>query len=166
MGDPSDYGCYFSWGNIDGHNGYSEDSYSFDQTNYAASPGAQLTANIASNDATHDAALAQLGDGWHMPSTANFQELFNSNNCTWEWTTVNGHAGYLVTSKRNGNTLFFPASGGRDGSSLNYRGQNGGYWSSSFLNATYAFYLFFNSGTVYPASNSSRRLGFSIRPVQ
>lgn len=166
MGNPSDYGCYFSWGNIDGHNEYSEDSYSFDQTNYDASPGAQLTANIASNDATHDAALAQLGDGWHMPTKENFQELFNANNCTWEWTQVNSINGYLVTSKTNGNTLFFPASGIRDGSALNYRGSDGYYWSSSFINASSAYDLSFNSRTVSPAYNNVRRNGFSIRPVQ
>ena len=135
MGAPSDYGCYFSWGNIDGHNAYSEDNYSFDDTNYNASPGKQLTASIPSNDAEHDAAIARLGNGWHMPTKENFQELFNSNNCTWQWTSVNGVNGYLVTSKRNGNTLFFPASGSRDGSSLNNRGQYGLYWSSSFVTA-------------------------------
>ena len=92
MGAPSDYGCYFSWGNIDGHNAYSEDNYSFDDTNYNAHQVKQL-------DRQHSRAMMLsmmllwlvLGNGWHMPSTANFQELFNSNNCTWAWTTVNGH---------------------------------------------------------------------------
>lgn len=166
MGNPSDYGCYFSWGNIDGHNEYSEDNYSFDDANYNASPGKQLTGSIASNDAEHDAAVARLGNGWHMPSSANFQELFNSNNCTWSWTTVNGHVGYLVTSKRNGNTLFFPACGSRDGSALSNRGSSGNYWSRSFGNATSAFNLNFNSGSVIPANNVNRRRGLTIRPVQ
>ena len=98
-------------------------------------------------------------NGWEE-----FEELID--NCTWEWTPVNGHAGYLVTSKRNGNTLFFPASGNRDGSALNNRGSNGNYWSSSFNNATNAFNLNFNSGNVNPANNNNRRNGLTIRPVQ
>ena len=166
MGAPSDYGCYFSWGNIDGHNAYSEDNYSFDDTNYNASPGKQLTASIPSNDAEHDAAVARLGNGWHMPTTANFQELFNNAYTTRQWTTINGVSGYLLTSIANGNTLFFPASGVRDGSALSNRGSNGNYWSSSFNNATYAYNLYFNSGAVNPANNNGRRYGWPIRPVQ
>lgn len=166
IGEPSDYGSYFSWGNIDGHNAYSEDSYSFNDTNYNASPGKSLTGSISSTDATHDSAVARLGNGWHMPTKENFQELFNSNNCTWVWTTVNGHAGYLVTSKRNGNTLFFPASGIRSFSALDYRGSNGHYWSASFNNATDAYNLLFNSGNVFPPNSSYRRSGLTIRPVK
>ena len=105
MGGISDYGCYFSWGNIDGHNSYSEDNYSFDDANYNASSGKQLTASIASNDAEHDAAVARLGNGWHMPTTSDFQELFNSSNATRQWTSLNGVNGYLLTSVRNNKTV-------------------------------------------------------------
>lgn len=164
IGNETDYGCYFSWGNIDGHT--TGDGYSFDSTNYNASPGASLTGNISDTDAVHNAACAILGDGATMPSTADLQELFNANNTTRQWTQVNGVNGYLLTSVRNGKTLFFPASGLRDGSFLYDRGQSGNYWSSSFYNATTALYLRFTSGYVNPALNNGHRFGFTVRAIK
>ena len=32
-------------------------------------------------------------------------------NCTWEWTTLDGQTGgFLVTSEKNGNSIFLPSS--------------------------------------------------------
>ena len=61
---------------------------------------------------------------------------------------------------------FFPASGNRDGSSLNNRGSNGNYWSASFNNATNAYNLNFNNGNVNPANTNNRRNGLTVRAVQ
>jgi hypothetical protein len=61
---------------------------------------------------------------------------------------------------------FFPASGNRDGSSLNNRGTNGNYWSSVFNNATNAYNINCNSSNVNPANNNNRRNGNTVRPVQ
>ena len=35
---------------------------------------------------TYDAATAMWGEGWKMPTKADFQELLE--NCDWEWTTL------------------------------------------------------------------------------
>lgn len=40
-----------------------------------------------------DVANVKLGDGWIMPTIDEFQELFN--NCSWEWTSMNGVNGYV-----------------------------------------------------------------------
>lgn len=109
-------------------------------------------------------------DGWHLPTKEDFQELYD--NCTSEWTTINGTPGRMFTSKINGNSIFLPAAGwswfGDDehGTTLKHRGAFGYYWSSSDYSATYAYYLLFYSEGVYPQSDSDRRRGFSVRAVQ
>jgi uncharacterized protein (TIGR02145 family) len=59
-----------------------------------------------------------------------------------------------------------PASGNRNNSNgtLNNRGNNGNYWSST-ENGTNAYNLNFNSGSVNPANNNNRLNGFSVRCV-
>ena len=63
-------------------------------------------------------------------------------------------------------TLFFPAAGNYNGTSLNNRGSNGNYWSSTWISATNARNLNFNSSGVNPQNNNNRRNGFSVRAVQ
>ena len=60
----------------------------------------------------------------------------------------------------------FPAAGNYDGTSLNGRGSNGNYWSSSYNSATNAYNLNFNSSEVNPQNNNNRRNGFMVRAVQ
>lgn len=61
----------------------------------------------------------------------------------------------------------FPKVGYRDYSygSLYLQGAFGLYWSSSVTGSN-AFYLYFNSGGVYPAGSNSRAYGFSVRCVK
>lgn len=98
-----------------------------------------------------------------MPTNDEFQELYN--NCTREWTTLNGVNGLLFTSNVNGNTLFFPAAGLYSGYLLITRGSRGYYWSSSYSSDTNARCLAFSSLSVAPAGSDSRYYGFSVRPV-
>ena len=62
--------------------------------------------------------------------------------------------------------IFFPASGNYNGTSLNNRGTNGNYWSSTFNSATNAYNLNFNASNVNPQNNNNRRYGFTVRAVQ
>ena len=169
----TDYGCYFSWGNIVGHesaNGSTfDDGYDFGSSNsgpYASTPGKNVTANIASNDAQHDAALACLGAPWRLPTKEEFKELYD--NTDREWTTINGVSGWKFMKKTDHSVyVFFPAAGDGDGTSLNGRGSYGYYWSSSWYSSDYAYYMYFGSSSVNPQSNYYRRyLGFSVRAVQ
>jgi len=107
---------------------------------------------------------ADLGDGWHVPTRHDFQELCD--NCTIEWVNENGVRGRRFTSKVNGNSIFFPAAGFYFGTSLSDRGSNGFYWSSSRYSDSYAYNLYFVSGGVNPQYGSSRYCGFSVRAVQ
>lgn len=156
---PESFGLYFSWGNTDGHP--AGGGYNFNQETYNATPAAPISTNLSLDK---DAARANLGAPWRMPTAAEFQELYD--NCTCVWTTLNGVNGRLFTSNVNGNTLFFPAAGNYGGTSLNGRGSDGDYWSSTYNSATNARCLNFNSSGANPQYNGNRRLGFSMRAVQ
>ena len=168
---PEDYGAFFSWGNTEPHfpnkenMDWGDDDYAFDYNfnseEYKKTPGYKLEGNI---DAEHDAAIVNLGEPWRMPTEDDFQELYD--NCDWTRKTVNGVNGYLVTSKINGNSFFFPCSGYGDGTSWNDRGSNGLYWASTLYSAAGGRYLYFYSGGVNPQDSSSRFNGFAVRPVQ
>ena len=160
---PYEDGLYFSWGNITGHTG--TDGYDFGTSNdgpYASTPGAALTGDIpAGND--YDAARHNMGAPWRMPTVGEFQEL--NANCDSEWTDEDGVAGRRFTSRINGNSIFFPASGYRYGTGLD-RGSYGYYWSSSLHSSPNGYGLYFNSGGVNPADGNDRFIGFSVRAVQ
>ena len=161
---PYEDGLYFSWGNITGHTG--DDGYDFGTSNdgpYASTDGAALTGNIPTNG-TYDAARHNMGAPWRMPTVGEFQEL--NSNCDSEWTDEDGVAGRRFTSRINGNSIFFPASGRRYGTGLSYRGSYGFYWSASLGSQTDGYYLYFYSGGVNPAYNGNRFGGFSVRAVQ
>ena len=158
---PYEDGLYFSWGNVIGH---AEGSgYDFSDAVYAETPGAALTGNIPVNG-TYDPARHNMGAPCRLPTVGEFQEL--NSNCDSEWTDEDGVAGRRFTSRINGNSIFFPASGYYNGTSLYNRGSYGFYWSSSYNSATYAYNLYFSSSLVNPAYNFNRRLGFTARAVQ
>ena len=158
---PYEHGLYFSWGNVIGH---AEGSgYDFSDAVYAQTPGATLTGNIPVNN-TYDMARHNMGAPCRLPTSGEFVEL--NNNCDSEWTDEDGVAGLRFTSRINGNSIFFPASGGYDGTSLSSRGSSGYYWSSTWYSETGARVLDFNSSGVNPQDNGNRRLGFSARAVQ
>ena len=99
-----------------------------------------------------------------IPTKEEFEEL--EEYCEWTWTTQNGVEGYKVTSKKNGSSIFLPAAGWRDGTSLDYQGTLGNYWSSTphGSNSYGAYNLYFNSGG-HGTSWINRYRGQSVRPV-
>ena len=161
---PYEDGLYFSWGNVTGHTG--DDGYDFGTANdgpYAQTPGAALTGNIPANN-TYDAARHNMGAPCRMPTVGEFQEL--NNNCDSEWTDEDGVTGRRFTSRINGNSIFFPASGFRRGTGLNSRGSYGDYWSASLYSQANGYYLYFTASGVHPAYYYNRFYGFSVRAVQ
>lgn len=169
IGEPTDYGAYFSWGNIEPHfssNGSSfDDGYSFDQTTYNSTPGAALTADIASNDAAHDAALACLGGSARMPMKEEFQELYD--NTDRERVTIDGVNGWKFMKKSDHSVfVFFPSVGHGYNASLLNTGSHGFYWFSSCYDSNSAFYLIFSSSSISYTAGIERRRGFSVRAVQ
>lgn len=155
---PSDLGLFFSWGNTEGH--MINEGYDFSQAVYDSTPGENIATDLSLEQ---DAARTNLGEPWRMPTSIEFQELID--NCTIEWSTLDGVAGSLFTSNVNGNRVFFPAAGNYNGTSLIDRGTVGDYWSSSYESATTARRLYFNSSTVNTQLVASRYRGFSVRAV-
>ena len=161
---PYEDGLYFSWGNVEGHTG--DDGYDFGTSNdgpYASTDGTALTGNIPTNT-TYDAARHNMGAPWRMPTVGEFQEL--NANCDSEWTDEDGVVGCRFTSRINGNSVFFPASGYRYGTGLDDRGSRGLYWSASLYSQTHGYNLHFDSTGVDPANIGSRFYGFPVRAVQ
>ena len=180
---------FFSWGNIDGHNPSSVSAFDYNWGGvnqaepwyegqpYGSTPGNTLTGNIAVGE-DFDAARANLGAPWRMPTSAEYGELFanikyiNADGTEVDTTktdkrvNVNGVMGLYMESRINGARLFFSCSGNGNGRSWYNRGSYGYYWSSTFYSARYARNLFFNSGGVNPQDNYSRYYGFALRPVQ
>ncbi|MBP3575273.1 MAG: hypothetical protein J6J55_02135 [Paludibacteraceae bacterium] len=169
--NPEDYGDYFAWGETEPKEVYDWDTYkhcnggSISLTKYNISSSYGTVDNKTQLDLTDDAARANWGGVWRMPTDAEMTEL--TNNCTWTWTTQNGVKGYKVTSMSNSNSIFLSAAGYRNDSSLYYAGSNGGYWSSS-LSTDYpvsACRMYFDSSDVSRYSGSNRSYGRSVRPV-
>lgn len=154
-----DYGDYFSWGEVSAKENYN-DSVTFEVP----------MLDIAGNP-RYDAATANWGGTWRMPTSAEMEELIIY--CSWEWTSMYDVKGVLVTGP-NGNSIFLPAAGYCTTTVTNNIGKCGDYWSSTpydnpmpvptYYDNNYADVLFFNSGT-RDVGIGFRINGLPIRPV-
>jgi hypothetical protein len=150
---PEEYGDYFAWGETQPKTTYSKTTYSF-------------TDNQTVLQSSDDAATANRGLGWCMPTKEQWDELLQ--NTTNKWTTQNGVQGRLFTAK-NGQMLFLPAAGYRSDSKLINDCSNGYYWSSSLYtdNPGNAWDLYFEVGkNCYLYYFNFRNRGYSVRPVR
>ena len=172
--NPEDYGDYFAWGETTPKENYSWSTYQWCNGSYGqmtkyctqSSYGNNgFTDNKTELDPEDDAATANWGEEWCMPSNDQVQELMN--NCTTMWMTRNGVYGRLFTSNINGETLFIPASGFRDGRSLDNVGSSGSIWSRTLdvYIPDYAYYLSFGSEEVI-WYGFDRSRGRNVRPVR
>ena len=120
---PEEYGNYYAWGEVKAKKKFTEDNYA----HYDSSTNSNK--NIGSNisGTQYDAARANLGNGWRMPTVKDFEELINK--CTWKWTQSNGTEGYLVTGT-NGKTIFMPASGYMTNTDTYQQGKDVRLWSA------------------------------------
>ena len=168
---PEEYGDYFAWGetepkSTDGMSTYKWCNYTtyYTLTKYCTNRSYGTVDNKTILEAADDAARANWGGSWRMPTKAEQDEL--RNNCTWTWTTQNGVNGYKVTSKSNGKSIFLPAAGYYLDSSFNPTGSSGHYCSSSLYTGDpyYAFVLDFSSSYVV-WGNCNRSYGWPVRPV-
>ena len=174
---PEEYGDYYAWGETETKSSYDWSNYLWsngsgnrneltkycpaDKTDYWDGEG--TPDGKTSLDLEDDAAWANLGGTWRMPTDADWTELRTE--CTWTWTTQNEVNGYLVTGT-NGNSIFLPAAGER----LYNAGFGGCYWSSllSVDEPALAWGVYFNSGIPSGSVRMhelTRFGGGSVRPV-
>ena len=110
---PEQYGDYYAWGEVEpkqkytslNHKWYKEGAPSQGFTKYNNEDG-KLT--LEDED---DAVIQKIGNGWRTPTLADFRELTNQKLTTIKKTTLNGVAGYQITSKKNGKSIFIPFAG-------------------------------------------------------
>ena len=165
---PEDYGGYYAWGETEEKDSYDWSTYkwckgSYDTlTKYCTDGDFGKVDNKTVLDPEDDVAHVKWGGTWRMPTRAEQDELLEK--CNWTWTTYKGVEGYIVTGP-NGNSIFLPATGYRDGMRAVHRGRYGSYWYSSLddLNC-FAFSLYFDSGR-YARTYGYRYNGRSVRPV-
>ena len=148
---PEDYGNYYAWGETS-----TKSSYTFDNSKTFGK-----TMNDISGNAQYDAATANWGGSWRMPTEEELSELVDL--CTWVWITQNGVNGNKVIGL-NGNSIFLPAAGFRVGSLFSRAGEYGDYWGSTPEGEIKACAFSSDSGLL--GVNSYYRLdGLPIRPV-
>lgn len=184
---PEEYGSYYQWaglkdvsdtsiwldyGNCPCHTG---EDWSTGWTKYIPS-GFETFGNPDNKtvlDPEDDAAHANLGGNWRMPTAAEWAELMNGDNCTWTWDEA--RKGFKVTSRKagyEGSFIFLPAAGSRIKDQLDGAGKFGCYWSSMLSHCdqegtdgpTYARALTMGSNGRYLLDNT-RCGAISVRPV-
>ena len=161
----ADDGNYYAWGETSTKSEYIGNTY-FDSNHTIYSINGKTTL-----EKQHDAAYVNWGDSCRMPTNDELGELLNSKNCTWKWTSMNTSdgssiSGYKITSVKNGNSIFLPASGSRSGGYLNDHGSYGNYWSSTLdsSNSSFAYLLHYSSRFPNQAYDY-RCFGHTVRAV-
>lgn len=167
---PEEFGGYYAWGETEEKAHYDWSTYkwcngSYDSmTKYCFDSCFGTVDNKNNLSPEDDVAHVKWGERWRMPTIDEIDELCNK--CTWVWTSLNGVNGYLITGP-NGNGIFLPAAGHRDGKNVNGCGSYGSYWSATVVeNCSYiACFLYFRGGE-YDWNDNNRYYGRTIRPVR
>ena len=172
---PEEYGLYFAWGETSGYTAdyvgidkdFTWEDYKFGvynpnafwvMTKYNDNDG------LTTLESEDDAATANWGSDWRMPTRDDFDELYQHTDVEWK------NNGILLTSRENGKSLFLPCVGmAREG--VLYDGKDadteGWYWSS-FLTEnveTDAFSFAFGGGFHGSDYTYYRGYGCAVRPV-
>ena len=166
---PEEYGGYYAWGETEEKSDYSWKNYKYLNnakgviSKYCShDDGIGVIDNKTTLEPADDVASVKWGGKWRMPTLDEIKEL--KDNCTWEWTTLDGVNGYRVTGP-NSNSIFLPAAGYRYGTEIMFLGL-GHYWSSSLGrdSSQCGYVLGFNSDK-YDRYIGKRYIGNPVRPV-
>ena len=169
--NPSDPGDFYAWGELSPKENYSWDNYLWSNgtedslTKYNITDGKDSFRDYFYED---DVARKNWGGEWRTPTWEDWEELLDNNKFSWVWAYKDGHYGYEVKNKKDGNkgqSIFLPAGGWMDGTNL--KDPSGGYYWSSTLDRSdfpYAKNLGFDSSGAGKAI-WGRRTGLLIRPV-
>ncbi len=160
---PEEMGGFYAWGETETKELYDWSTYKFGtENNFSRYNSVDGKTVLELED---DAANANWGGSWRMPTIAEFQEIID--NCTWTYNTENG--GYTVTGT-NGNSIFLPQTGYYYGSS--FQGDMAGFYRTSSMSEysiSLSIYVShwnpdFGMGTTY-IDGIQRGHGMSVRPV-
>ena len=175
----SDAGLYFQWGDTQGYTSSQIGTGSeqrrmrwidYKYSNNGGSGESDMTKyNLIDNktvlDASDDAAVANWGGKWRMPTEAEFTELLNNTDALW--CTYKGYNGYKLTSKTDSaKFIFFPCAGYCTGNEVSYKGRYGAFWCSSIdqTNVTHSLGLYIGD-SFCNMTWDVRKTGSPIRPI-
>lgn len=159
---PEDYGDYYSWSETQPHNKniLNEGLWHENELGILRRHGA-----IDDNDnltAGYDAATANWGGKWRMPTKIEFEELFKV--CKTE-----AYENYVLFIGPNGNTLILPYAGEKEQSIFRTTydiigGRIGKYWTATADSRHHlsCYYYALKSHRIF---KSPSHMGYSIRPV-
>lgn len=169
-----DYGDYYAWGEIETKENYSWETYKWCTVNYSTPTLTKYNYGVDDKtvlDPEDDVAHVKLGGKWRMPTSSELGELISTKNNAsyqWEWKSLNGHNGWLVTYLVNNISIFLPAAGYWYDNPI-CSGELGWYWCSSLYSEPYydwenARCLSFDHGNGL-MHRRPRYFGYSVRPV-
>lgn len=166
---PTQSGLYFQWGDTVGYKAEQvgkDKQFSCDDDKWGDYPNLTKYVNGGETlELEDDAAHANMGGSWHIPTPKQCQELID--NTTSNWVTQDDVNGRLFTSKNNGKSIFIPAAGVAWYGSILNSGNYGDIWAS-MLNILYAGYgqsFCFHSGYAYLYHDGDRYYGMTVRGV-
>ena len=143
---PEAKGDYYALGEVDKKSSYTIGNYIHKNVNLGDISGKEK----------YDAATANWGGKWRMPTQTELKELIDR--CTWTWTTVNGVGGYVITGSNN-KSIFLPGAGVHKeviGGTSCY------YWTSTPVNGSTSHAYATNNNKT---AQYTREWGHTIRPV-
>lgn len=174
-------GDYYAWGETEIKKEYNWTCYKWYNKDskeiykYNLSPSSSSIDYKTTLESDDDAARVKLGGGWRMPTGSELAELLatrNNDDYLWEWKSLSGNNGWMVTFLGNKNKLFLPAAGRRMDFGLYSEGTEGRYWSSNLYvdseSPTSSYQAMHCYLTEYYGDVHSdyRYIGQSIRPVK
>lgn len=176
---PEQAGSYFAWGEVKTKQVYDWPTYQYGKepnklTKYCPYPEwglNQYTDTLLVLESSDDAATINWGKDYRTPNMYEWLELMH--HCTWTW--VNNYnntkvAGYQVTSKKNGNSIFLPTTGYKYQQGIDCPTTDGYYWTATVDDAdpNNAWVVnFYKEGTVsqYLRNSLYRDCGRAVRAV-
>ena len=183
----TDYGLYFQWGDTSGYESsqvgasgnalvktFGWADYKFSNGNTAPAQSGQTKYNSGDTktvlDMCDDAARANWGGNWRMPTTDEYAALGAAVNSAWTADYQgSGVSGLVLTDKTDSSkVLFFPAAGLCYDGSVYDVGSGGLYWSSSVYssNVQRVYRMYFDSSSVsWQSYYGYRYNGFAVRGV-
>lgn len=171
---PEDFGSYFAWGETTEKDSYNRSNYKYAKTDdflltkYCGESNRGYEGfvdNLTTLESEDDAATANWGINWRMPTEDECNEL--KQYCVCNWTTRNGVKGLEVKAS-NGNSIFLPAAGRIiDSNNSNNGDYEGGCYSSSTHEDDCPWYSIWLGFDTYGCflGNNNRFIGKTIRPV-
>ena len=159
---PEEQGGYYAWGETATKALYDWSTYKFGTENNFSRYNSEDGKTVL--ELEDDAANANWGGSWRMPTADEFQEIID--NCTWTYNAENG--GYTVTGT-NGNSIFLSKTGFYYGST--FMDMAGYYRTSSLSENSKSLSIYvshwnpeYGMGTTY-VDGIQRGHGMSVRPV-